>query len=437
MLGSLDPNLVILIGFTLLFGLCALRVPIGFAMGIAGVTGFAMLSGFDPAFRLVSHSFIASLTNYTLGLIPLFILMGAVATASGMSRQLFRAGQAWLGHFRGGLALATIAACGGFAAICGSSAATAATMTKLALPEMRRLGYKETLATGVIAAGGTLGILIPPSISLAVYGLITQQNIGLLFIAGILPGMVAIVMYMAVVKLWVLWRPTDVPPGERAPPGERLQSVKGMGPVMLLFVFVIGGIYGGLFTPTEAGALGATGAIVIAVVRKQLNWTALKGCLRESVRTSTSILIVLVGAILFGYFLTITQTPQRAADLLLAADLGRYGTLFFIVAVLLVLGCLIDTLAVVILVVPIVYPIITKLGFDPIWFGVIVTVSVEIGMISPPVGLNVFVIKSIARDINLWTIYRGVSPFIAIDLVRLMILVAFPGIATFLPNLMR
>lgn len=432
-----DPNLVILLGFALLFGLCALRVPIGFAMGIAGTAGFALLSGFDPAFRLVSHSFIASLTNYTLGLIPLFILMGAVATASGMSRQLFRAGQAWLGHFRGGVALATIAACGGFAAICGSSAATAATMCKLALPEMRRLGYKETLATGVIAAGGTLGILIPPSIALAVYGLITQQNIGLLFIAGILPGLVAILLYMAVVKLWMLWRPGDVPPGEAAAPGERLQSVRDMGPVLLLFVFVIGGIYGGLFTPTEAGALGAAGAIGIAAVRGQLGWSALKGCLRESVRTGTSILVVLVGAVLFGYFLTVTQTPQRAADLLTAANLGPYGTLFFVILVLLILGCLIDTLAVVILVVPIVYPIIMRLGFDPIWFGVIVTVTVEIGMISPPVGLNVFVIKGIVRDVNLWTIYRGVSPFIAIDVVRLAILVAFPGIATYLPNLMR
>ena len=433
----LDPTVVILLGFALLFGLCALRVPIGFAMGISGTTGFALMSGFDPAFRLVSHSFIASLTNYTLGLIPLFILMGAVATASGMSRQLFRAAQAWLGHLRGGVALATIAACGGFAAICGSSAATAATMCKLALPEMRRLGYRETLATGVIAAGGTLGILIPPSIALAVYGLITQQNIGLLFIAGIVPGLLAIVLYMSVVKLWTLWRPQDVPAGEAAPPGERLDSVKSMGPVLLLFVFVIGGIYGGLFTPTEAGALGAAGAIAIAAFRRQLSWAVLTSCLRESVRTGTAILIVLVGAVLFGYFLTVTQTPQRAADLLIAADLGAYGTLFFVILVLLVLGCLIDTLAVVILVVPIVYPIVTRLGFDPIWFGVVVTMTVEIGMISPPVGLNVFVIKGIVRDVNLWTIYRGVAPFIVIDLVRLAIIVAFPAIATFLPDLMR
>lgn len=433
----LDSNLIILLGFALLFLLCFMRVPIGFAMGIAGVAGFGAMSGFDPAFRLVSHSFIASLTNYTLGLIPLFILMGAVATAAGMSRQLFRTAQAWLGHLRGGIALATIAACGGFAAICGSSAATAATMCKLALPEMRRLGYRETLATGVIAAGGTLGILIPPSIALAVYGLITQQNIGLLFIAGILPGLVAIAMYMSVVKAWIFWRPQDVPPGEAAAPGERLASVKSTGPVLLLFVFVIGGIYGGLFTPTEAGALGAAGAILIAAVRGALSRSALMACLRESVRTGTSILVVLVGAVLFGYFLTVTQTPQRAADLLMAANLGPYGTLFFVILVLLILGCLIDTLAVVILVVPIVYPIMMKLGFDPIWFGVVVTMTVEIGMISPPVGLNVFVIKGIARDVNLWTIFRGVGPFIAIDLLRLGLIVAFPKIATFLPDLMR
>ena len=216
-----------------------------------------------------------------------------------------------------------------------------------------------------------------------------------------------------------------------------MASVKATGPVLLLFLFVIGGIYGGLFTPTEAGALGAAGAIAIAAVRRQLSRAALMACLRESVRTGTSILVVLVGAVLFGYFLTVTQTPQRAADLLMAANLGPYGTLFFVILVLLILGCLIDTLAVVILVVPIVYPIMMRLGFDPIWFGVVVTMTVEIGMISPPVGLNVFVIKSIVRDVNLWTIYRGVGPFIAIDFIRLGLIVAFPTIATFLPNLMR
>lgn len=433
----LDPNLAILLGFLVLFGLCALRVPIGIAMGIAGFSGFAAISGLEPAFRLLSHSPIATMTNYTMGLIPLFILMGAVATASGMSRQLFQAGQAWLGQFRGGLALATIASCGGFAAICGSSAATAATMTKLALPEMRRLGYAESFATGVIAAGGTLGILIPPSIALAVYGLITQQNIGLLFIAGILPGLVAISLYMFTVVLTIWINPTAVPRGAAPSWSDRIESLANIGPVALLFAFVIGGIYGGLFTPTEAGALGAAGAIVIAAVRRKIGFRELMGCLRESVRTGAAILVVLVGAVLFGYFLTITQTPQRAADLLLAADLGAYGTLAFIILVLLVLGCLIDTLAVVILVVPIVYPIIVSFGFDPIWFGVIVTVSVEIGMISPPVGLNVFVIKGISKETNIWTIYRGVTPFILIDLVRLLILVAFPAIVTFLPNLMR
>lgn len=406
-------------------------------MGTAGLIGFATISGLEPAFRLLSHSPIATMTNYTMGLIPLFILMGAVATASGMSRELFQAGQAWFGPFRGGLALATIASCGGFAAICGSSAATAATMTKLALPEMRRLGYTESFATGVIAAGGTLGILIPPSIALAVYGLITQQNIGLLFIAGILPGLVAVSLYMLTVVMSTWLNPTAIPPGTAASWHARIESLTNVGPVGLLFAFVIGGIYGGLFTPTEAGALGAAGAIAIAVVRRKLGFGDLIGCLRDSVRTGSAILLVLVGAVLFGYFLTITQTPQRAADLLLAADLGPYGSLAFIILVLLILGCLIDTLAVVILVVPIVYPIIVQYGFDPIWFGVIVTVTVEIGMISPPVGLNVFVIKGISKETNIWTIYRGVTPFILIDLVRLLILIVFPGIVTFLPNLMR
>lgn len=329
--------------------------------------------------------------------------------------------------------MATIVSCGGFSAICGSSAATAATMTKVALPEMERVGYTQSLATGVIAAGGTLGVLIPPSIALAVYGLLTQQNIGLLFIAGILPGILAVLMYMLVLRIWIVFRPDDAPQRDPQSLQERINSLRSIGPILALLVFVIGGIYLGLFTPTEAGALGATGAIAIAGFRRGLDIGTLVQCLRESVRTGSSILVVLAGAVLFGYFLTITQTPQKAADLLMQAELGAYGSLAVILLVFLFLGCLIDTLAVVILVVPIVYPIILQFGFDPIWFGVITTVTVEIGMISPPIGLNVFVIKGLSRGVNIWEIYKGVVPFIAIDVIRLATLVLVPGIVTFLP----
>lgn len=432
-----DTNLVMAVGFGAMFLLCALRVPIGLAMGASGMLGFGMLTGFEPAFRLVSHSVIATFSDYTMGLIPLFILMGAVAVMSGISGDLFRAAQLWFGGFKGGLAAATIATCGGFAAICGSSAATAATMTRVALPEMRRYGYSQRLATGVIAAGGTLGILIPPSIALAIYGLLTQQSLGLLFMAGILPGIVAILFYMATARIWLMVRPQDAPSGLIAPIRERIVSLTKLTPIMLLFVLVIGGIYGGFFTPTEAGAIGAAGAIIIAFTLGDFSINRLMSSLTESVRTAAAILTILAGALLFGYFLTITQVPQKVAELLIAADLGAYGTLAVILSVMLLLGCVMDETAVVIVTIPIIYPIITQLGFDPIWFGVIVTMTVEIGMIAPPFGLNVFVIKGISKDIDLWEIYKGVTPFIVADLLRLVVLIAFPSIVLFLPNLFR
>jgi len=433
----IGPNLAILIGFGSLLLLCLLRVPIGLAMGASGILGFGLMTGFEPAFKLLSHSVISTFSDYTMGLVPLFILMGAVAVTSGMSGELFRAAQLWLGSFRGGLAVATVASCGGFAAICGSSAATAATMTRVALPEMKKHGYSERLATGVIAAGGTLGVLIPPSIALAVYGLLTQQSVGLLFMAGVVPGIIAIVMYMLVVRAWLAMRPQDAPAGHQAAMRERLSSLTRLGPIMLLILFVIGGIYGGLFTPTEAGAVGAAGAIAIVALGRRLSWKNLFSSLAESVRMGAAILLIMAGAVLFGYFLAVTETPQKAAQLLIAADLGRYGTLLVIIGIMLVLGCLIDALAVVILIVPLVYPIVMQLGFDPIWFGVIVTMCVELGLITPPFGLNVFVIKGLSKKTDIWTIYKGVTPFIIVDLLRIGLLIAFPGLVLFLPDMAR
>jgi C4-dicarboxylate transporter DctM subunit len=353
-----------------------------------------------------------------------------------MSRELFRAANGFLGHRRGGLGVATIAACGGFAAISGSSVATAATFSTVAYPEMRRYGYPQSFAAGVIAAGGTLGAMLPPSTVLAVYGIITEQDIGKLFIAGIVPGVLAASMYMMTVAVIVWARPKYLPAGPRSDWPERLSGLRDIWATLLLFFFVIGGLYGGLFTPTEAGGMGAGGAFLIGVLRGRLTRTDIRRSLLQATRTAAAVFTVLIGALLFGYFLTITQTPQKVTTFLTGLGLGRYGVLALIMLMYLVLGCLMDALAMVILTVPIIFPVIKELGFDPIWFGVIIVMTVELGLIHPPVGMVVFVIKSVIQDINFATIFAGVLPFIATDLIRLVILIAFPIIALWLPSRM-
>jgi tripartite ATP-independent transporter DctM subunit len=360
--------------------------------------------------------------------------MGAFVSNSGMSRELFRAANSFLGHLRGGLGIATIAACGGFAAISGSSVATAATFSTVAYPEMRRYGYPQSFATGVIAAGGTLGAMLPPSTVLAVYGIITEQDIGKLFIAGVLPGILAASMYMGTVAIIGFVRPNFLPRTPRHSWKERLAGLRDIWAMMLLFVFVIGGLYGGLFTPTEAGGMGAGGAFLIGVLRGRLDRAEIRRSLLQATRTAAAVFTVLIGALLFGYFLTVTQTPQKVTEFLTGLGLGRYGVLALIMLMYLVLGCLMDSLAMVILTVPIIFPVITHLGFDPIWFGVIIVMTVELGLIHPPVGMIVFVIKSVVQDVNFTTIFKGVLPFIITDLIRLVILIAFPIIALWLPS---
>jgi len=421
-------------GFVALFVLMLLRVPVGIAMGVIGIAGFGfMTQDFDSALALLAQSPIRTVADLQFAVIPLFLLMGAFASASGMSRELFRVSNAFVGHFKGGLGIATIAACGGFAAICGSSVATAATFSSVAYPEMRRYGYPQSFSTGVIAAGGSLGIMIPPSTVLAVYGLITEQDIGKLFIAGILPGIVAVAMYIATINLIGFVRPQFLPAGTRHGWGERLAALRDVWAVALLFVFIIGGLYGGLFTATEAGGMGAAGAFVIGVVRRKLSREQFMRSLIESLRTTAAVFTILIGALLFGYFLTVTQTPQALTTWLTGLGLGKYEVLAMILLMYLLLGCIMDAMAMIILTVPIIFPIITQLGFDPIWFGVIVVVTVELGLIHPPVGMNVFVIKSVVRDVKLSTIFYGVAPFVLTDILRLVVLVAFPIIATFLP----
>ncbi len=423
-------------GFAALFGLILLRVPVGMAMGLVGVTGYGAIVGAGPALKMVGQTSMRTVTDYAFGVIPMFLLMGAFVSTSGMSRELFRAANSFVGHWRGGLGLATIAACAGFAAISGSSVATAATFATVAYPEMRRYDYPQSFAAGVIAAGGTLGAIFPPSTVLAVYGLISQQDIGKLFIAGILPGMLAVSMYMLTIAAIGLVRPGFLPAGPRSGWSERLQSLRDVWAALALFVFVIGGLYGGLFTPTEAGGVGACGALLISVARRRLNPAGVLAALLQATRTAAAVFTVLIGALLFGYFLTVTEVPQKLTEFMTGLGVGRYGVLALIMLMYLALGCHMDAMAMIILTVPIVFPVVTALGFDPIWFGIIIVMTVELGLIHPPVGMNVFVIKTAVKDISFATIFKGVLPFIATDILRLVILIAFPSIALTLPSLM-
>ncbi len=430
----MDADFVAITGFVVLFILMLLRVPVGMAMGLVGVAGFGYLVGGAPALKLVGQTSMRTVTDYTFGVIPMFLLMGAFVTTSGMSRELFRAANTFVGHRRGGLGIATIAACAGFAAISGSSVATAAAFSSVAYPEMRRYGYPQSFSTGVVAAGGTLGAMFPPSTVLAVYGIITEQDIGKLFIAGIIPGLVAVTMYILTINLIGISRPGFLPRGTRAPARDRLRAIGDIWAPVLLFLFVIGGLYGGLFTPTEAGGVGAAGAFIIGVVRGRLAKDEILRSLLQATRTAAAVFTVLIGALLFGYFLTVTQTPQKVTEFLTGLGLGRYGVLALIMLMYLVLGCLMDAMAMIILTVPIMFPVITALGFNPIWFGIIIVMTVELGLIHPPVGMVVFVIKSVVKDVSFSTIFAGVLPFIATDIVRLIILIAFPILATYLPS---
>jgi C4-dicarboxylate transporter, DctM subunit len=431
----MDRDLVALLGFVAMFVLMALRVPIGVAMGIVGVLGFAVIAGWGPGLNLLANVPLSVLTDYNLSIIPMFILMGAFATQAGMSKELFRAGNAWVGHRTGGLALATILACGGFAAINGSSVATAATMSQVALPEMRRSGYDGGLAAGVIAAGGTLGIMIPPSVIFVLYSFMTETDVKKLFFAGVVPGLLGILFYLCVVQ-YLGWRhPHIMPRGPVHSWRERLQSLESLWPVIVLFLFVLGGMYFGLFTVNEAAGAGAVGTLLIGLARGQLGRKEIKAALIDSLRVSSAIMMIVLGAFLFGYFLTITQFTQKAVTFLTSLPIGAYGVLGLVMLGYFILGAVMDELAMILLTVSIVFPVMVQLGFDPIWFGVIIVMAVTFGLVCPPVGMNVFVINSIARDIPLGKIYRGTYPFIAVDIFRLVILCAFPALSLWLPSL--
>jgi C4-dicarboxylate transporter, DctM subunit len=428
-----------LIGLAAMLLIAFLRVPIALAMGIVGIVGYAYLRdwNFTTAFAVAQTKIYETGRNYTLSVVPLFILMGNFVTRAGMSHELFRAANAFVGHLKGGLAMATILACAGFGAICGSSIATAATMAKVAYPSMKRFGYSDRLATGAIASGGTLGIMIPPSTILVIYGVFTETNIGKLFAAGVLPGILGAILLCLAVR-YVTWRdPKAGPPGERSSWRERWQAVKGIWAVAFLFLFVIGGIYGGLFTATEGAGMGAFGAMVFALWRRALSWQTLYAALVESARTSAMLFMILIGALMFADFINISSMPAELKTFVTQFELSPITVVAAICIIYVLLGTAMEELSMVLLTLPVFFPIIVHLGYDPVWFGVLIVVVVEIGLISPPVGMNLFVLKTLLPGVPTTTVFRGVMPFMAADCVRFALLIAFPAISLWLPSLMK
>ncbi|MGE0746378.1 MAG: TRAP transporter large permease [Rhodospirillales bacterium] len=432
----MTPIAIGIVGLVALFALIALRMPIGLAMALVGTAGFAALTSWPAALALVGSEPFHIASFYPLSVIPFFILMGNLATLSGMGQDLYAAVYAWVGHRRGGLATATIGACAGFAALSGSSVAAAITMGQVALPEMRRYRYDPRLATGVIAAGGTLGILIPPSTGFAIYAILTEQSIGRLFLAGVLPGLLLTALFVLTVVVVTRLRPDYGPPGPAMPMAARLRALLQAAPMVGIVVLTIGGIYLGAFTPTEAAAVGAFLSLVLAAARRRINRDAAVAVLLQTMETTALVFLILIGAHLFTPFLGVTRIPAELATLLAALELTPLGVLLLILATYIVLGMFLEGFSMLVLTLPIVFPIITSLGYDPIWFGVIMVVVLEMGLISPPVGVNVFVVKGIARDVPMGQIFAGILPFWIAMLACTAILIAFPGIALYLPNTM-
>ncbi len=428
---------VVGIGFLALFALLFLQVPIAFGMAIVGTIGFAYYIGIGPAFRSIGSTATDMVMVYEFSVLPLFVLMGNFVARSGISHDLYVASHAWLGHRRGGLAMATVVACGGFSAVCGSSLATVATMSRVAMPSMRRFHYAESLAAGSIAAGGTLGILIPPSIALVFYGIMTETDIGKLFAAGIVPGIIGIVCYAAAVGIMTRINPSLGPPGDPLPWRERFRSLNGVWGMLILFVIVMGGIYGGFFTPTEAAGVGATGAFFIALARGRLTLRTTWDALAETGRTTAMLLTLLIGSLLFANFINVARLPNEIADWLTAIDVAPIMVVVLCVGIYVLLGCILESISMLLLTVPVFYPVMQALGFDLVWFGIVVVVVIEISLITPPIGLNVFVLNALLPEVELTTIFRGVLPFIAADIVRIALIILFPSIALFLPRMMN
>ena len=412
--------------------LAFLRVPLAFALLGTSIVGLGLVINWNTAFLLLPLTISDAVLSYDLAVVPMFILMGNVISRTGIAHDLFRAAYAFVGNVRGGLALSTMAACSGFAAVSGSSYATAATMAKVAYPSMKKYGYSDELAAGTIAAGGTLGILIPPSIIMVIYGILTQTNIGHLFIAGVIPGLFGLAMYMGAVRLVAALKPEHAPKGERVAWPDKIRALAGVWPFMLLFGLIIGGLYGKLFTPTEAAGMGAGLSIIIAFGTRRLSLGILRGVIIETAYTSVALYAVLFGALMLSKLLTMSGLATGVLELVQSTGLEGISLIFVILLVFLVLGCVMDSMAIILIFVPLFAPIVVAQGFDLVWFGVIVVVATEIAMITPPIGMNVFVLKAVLPDVAIQKIFKGLIPFIAADVLRLGVLVFFPAMTLWL-----
>jgi len=426
-----------LIGFVLLIVLMFARIPVGFVMALVGFLGFGLLTSWGASLNLIARDFFSVFSSYNLTVIPLFVLMGQVAFHAGISGRLFHAAHKFLGHLPGGLAVATIGACAAFSAICGSTSATAATMASVALPEMKKYRYDPALATGVVAAGGSLGILIPPSTIFIIYGIMTEQSIGKLFMAGVLPGILLTVFFILSILIWTRFNPDLCIATPKASLQERIASLSGLIETFLLFVLVMGGLFIGFFTPTEAAGIGAFGTIVIATIGKHLTWPGFIRSLQETTRISCMVLVIVAGATVFGHFLAVTTIPAQIGQWVSGLPLPSFAIIGLIILVYFLLGCLMDSLAMIMLTIPVFYPVVTTLGYDPVWFGVVIVLVAEMGVITPPVGINVYVVACVARDVPLQTIFRGSLNMMAALLLTAILLILFPQIALFLPGFMK
>jgi C4-dicarboxylate transporter, DctM subunit len=425
-----------LLGFAAIFAMAVLRIPLAFAMGIVGVVGMGLTRSWPAAFASAAQVVQETGFAYTLSVIPLFILMGNFVARAGLAHELFAAAYAFIGHVRGGLAHATIAACAGFGAICGSSIATAATMSKVAYPSMKKLGYSDSLSTGVMAAGGTLGIMIPPSTILVIYGIVTQTNIGKLFAAGVIPGVLTAALLMLAIVFITARDPEHAPAGEKTPWPDRWKALRGIWGVLLLVIAVLGGIYGGVFTATEGAGIGASGAFLFALARRRLSWKILFDVLVESARTTAMLFTLLIAATIFANFVNFTSLPGDLKDWITQSGWSPTTVIVAMMLIYVVLGTVMEELTMVLLTIPLFFPIVTALGFDPVWFGVLIVMIVQIGLISPPVGMNLFVLNSLLPNVGLGAIFRGCWPFVLVMVGVLGILIAFPQLSLWLPSLM-
>ncbi|NLK51936.1 MAG: TRAP transporter large permease [Syntrophomonadaceae bacterium] len=433
----MSPFTVGLIGIVVFIVLLIFRMPIAFAMALVGFAGFGYLTSTSAAFNMVVQEIYNTFSSYSLSVIAMFVWMGFLAYYSGIGSRLYIFAYKLIGHLPGGLAIATQAACGIFGAVCGSNTATAATMAAIALPEMQKYKYDTSLATASIAAGGVLGVLIPPSVIFIVYGMATEQSIGKLFMAGILPGIILMLLFMGAIYILTSWNQTLGPPGPKASWSERLQALRG-GVIEALAVFIIsvGGLIIGIFTPTEAGAVGAAGVLFVALLGKHMNWEKITKSLLDTTRTTAMIMLLIAGAMIFGRFMAVSRMPFELASWTGSLALPPVAIMGMILLIYLILGCFIDALALILLTIPIFFPIVLNLGYDPIWFGVIIVLVVAMGVITPPVGMNVYIIKGIVPDIPLEVIFKGIGPFLLAVILCIVLLILFPSIATFLPNLL-